>query len=74
MKKTKLVSEIRLALEKGLKENGHTKMGKIQVECNGNKISIRGQVKTYYQKQMVITVVKQIGGVFFEISDDVTVV
>lgn len=72
MKKTKLISEIRMALEKGLKENGHTKTGKIRVESEDGMIFVRGTVKTYYQKQMVLSVMKQVGG-FPEITEDITV-
>ena len=72
MKKTKLVSELRLALEQGLRANGHTRTGKIQVGYDGEVIFVEGKVKSYYQKQMVFNVVKKIVGMA-EIRDDVTV-
>lgn len=72
MKKTKLVSELRAALEKGLKENGHTKMKKIEISCDGQQVFIRGKVSNYYARQMILEVVKQIAG-GLEIRDNVTV-
>jgi osmotically-inducible protein OsmY len=72
MKKTKLLSELKLTLEQGLKENGHTKTSKIRITCDGDIVTIQGKVKSYYQKQMVLSVVKKLGG-FMEIKDDVIV-
>lgn len=72
MKKTKLISEVRIALEKGLKENSHTKTEKIRVEVEGSKIFVRGIVRSYYQKQMVLAVMKQVG-CLSEITEDIIV-
>lgn len=72
MKKTKLVSELRVALEKGLKENGHTKMKKIKISCDSQQVFIQGKVSNYYAKQMILEVVKQIAS-GLEIKDGVIV-
>lgn len=72
MKKTKLLSELRVSLEQELRENGYTKTGKIEICCDGNTFVIRGKAKSYYQKQMAFNIAKRIGqGV--EIKDDLTV-
>lgn len=72
MKKTKLVSDIRLALEEGLKENGYLRKTKIRIDFDGDKIFVRGTVKTYYQKQMVLLVMKKVG-VLSSITEDIIV-
>ena len=72
MKKTKLISQLRLELEKGLKDNGHTRMKKIEISCMGTEIVIRGKVESYYAKQMVLSVVKRIVG-GMTIMDNVSV-
>lgn len=72
MKKTKLVSDIRIALEKGFKENGHLRKAKIRIDFDGDKIFVRGTVRTYYQKQMVLSVMKQVG-VLSTIAEDIIV-
>ncbi len=72
MKKTKLLSELRVTLEQALRENNHTKTGKIEICCDGNAFVIRGRAKNYYQKQMAFIIAKRLGsGV--EIKDDITV-
>lgn len=68
-----LASELALAVEKELKENGHTKMAKIEIECDCDSISIGGKVSTYYSKQMILTVVMKIVNQQIAIKDNVKV-
>lgn len=68
-----LASELALAVEKELKENGHTRTVKIEIECDCDSISIGGKVSTYYSKQMILTVVRKIVNKQIAIKDNVKV-
>ena len=70
MKKTKVISQLKVVLEQGLKTNGHRK---IQITCDGIGVAVYGTVRSYYEKQMVLTTIQKIGG-SVEIKDNLTVV
>jgi len=72
MKKTKLLSELRVSLEQELRNNNHTKTGKIEICCDGNTVVVRGRTKNYYQRQMAVSIVKRLG-CGLEIKDDLKV-
>jgi hypothetical protein len=69
----KLASELALAVERELKENGHTRTVKIEIECDCDSISIGGKVTTYYRKQMILEVVRKIVNKQIAIKDNVKV-
>lgn len=71
--KTQLAADLTLAIERELKENGHTRTVKLEIECDCDSISIGGNVTSYYRKQMILEVVRKIVKKQMSIKDNVKV-
>ena len=74
MKRTKLVSELTSNLQKELSANGHTKNMRIRVGWEDGAIRVFGNVRNFFQKQIVLALATKIrGNSQIEISDRLTV-
>ena len=74
MKKTKLVSELTSNLQKELSVNGHTKNIRIKVGWEDGAIRVFGNVRSFFQKQIVLALATKVrGNSQIEINDGLIV-
>jgi len=68
-----LATDLALAIEQELKENGYTRTTKLEIECDCDSISVGGKVTSYYKKQIILELVKRIVKRQVTIKDNVKV-
>lgn len=73
-KATLLQTQLLKAIKEELENNHHTRRLNLQISIDGNVLRVYGMASTYFQKQMVCTVITGLcRGAFFELENQVVV-